>query len=831
MATPKDLAGSVRIASDGEGRTAEVLHFGEGAFLRDADYFRVGSDLVLKGADGQSRKVEGFFDLERPPALVGDDGARIEPDLASLLAKVNAPILVAQAGGGVGTAIGEIKQIVGSATVTRGGQTIQLQEGTPVQQGDQLRTGAGSKVTVQFSDGTTFSLDANARMVLDRMVFDPGTKQGNSLFSVLQGAFVFVSGDIAKTDPSQMLVRTPVATIGIRGTGVGGEVRGEGFVNSFTILTGIIVLINGAATIVLDEVGESVRVTGNNQVFSDPVILTPDEIALQYGDIIRMLNQFVPPERQIVVQLDELSPHDGIFNGAPNQNLTDPDFAGQITGQNFLANFENGNGRIQLVQNGSVFLPIENRTDTAILPPATEPFGLTILGTAGSDFLVGTAGPDQIFGLDGNDTLLGLGGDDTLVGGNGNDVVNGGEGNDVLVAGDGAGDDVYDGGPGFDTIVYTSVPHLPNSTDDDMKIDLSTNTVTGGAIFIGQDQISNIEAVMAGGGDDTLIGSAEANLLHGGLGNDIIDGGAGNDTLDGGDGINTVSFASSAQGVDASLALGMATGNGNDLLSNFSHIVGSSHDDRLAGDAGDNMIQGGGGHDTLVASGGNDTLDGGDGIDLVDFSAATAGVRVFLTTPDSVLGESDGSSEGFGNDVLRGIEHAQGSAFDDTINGSNADNLIMGGAGDDILAGMNGNDTLMGGEGDDVLNGGFGADELWGGAGADTFFYDAPLFAGDTIMDFDSGVDKIQLTRTTFGNTAMAFGSLTLGLNFEVVAEYDGTNGTSTNAIGSKPNFIYDSANATLYYDSNGNQAGGYTSVATFAGTSEAPAASDVQLV
>lgn len=830
MATPREFPATGSSDHVGSGPIGEVLALGDGAFLREADYFRVGSDLVLKGPQGQSLTVEGFFDMERPPVLLGDDGARIEPDLASMLAKVNAPILVAQAGGGgVGTAIGEIKEISGNATVTRGGQTIQLQEGTPVQQGDQLRTGAGSKVTVQFSDGTTFSLDANARMVLDRMVFDPATKQGNSLFSVLQGAFVFVSGDIAKTDPSQMLVRTPVATIGIRGTGVGGEVRGEGFVNSFTILTGVIILINGVATMVLDEAGASVQVTGNSQAFSSPVILTSDEIKLQYGDIIQMLNQFVPAERQIVVEFQDQSPRDGIFNGAPNQNPTDPDFANQVTGQSTMASLDNEAGRIQPATNGALVLPIENRIDNPVMPQPA--FGLTINGTAGADFLVGTAGPDQIFGLDGNDTLLGLAGNDTLVGGNGDDVVNGGEGNDVLVAGDGAGNDIYDGGPGFDTLVYTSVPHLPDSTDDDMKIDLSTNTVTGGAIFIGHDQISNIQAVMAGGGDDTLIGSAEANLLHGGLGNDIIDGGAGNDTLDGGAGENTVSFASSSQGVDVDLALGTASGNGSDLLSNFAHVIGSSHNDRLAGDAGANRIEGGAGQDTLVASAGNDTLDGGDGVDLVDYSSSQAGLRVFLTTPDSVLGERDGSATGHGTDVLRSIENIQGSAFDDTINGSAGNNLIMGGAGDDILAGMNGNDTLMGGAGDDFLNGGPGADELWGGEGADTFFYDAPLFAGDTIMDFDSGVDKIQLSRFTFGNTAMNFGPLTQGLNFEVVANYDGTNGTSTNGTGGKANFVFDSANATLYYDANGNQAGGYTSVATFAGTSEAPVASDVQLV
>ncbi len=55
-------------------------------------------------------------------------------------------------------------------------------------------------------------------MVLDEMVYDPGTQEGSVSLSVIQGVFTFVSGEIAKTDPDAMTLDTPVATIGIRGT-------------------------------------------------------------------------------------------------------------------------------------------------------------------------------------------------------------------------------------------------------------------------------------------------------------------------------------------------------------------------------------------------------------------------------------------------------------------------------------------------------------------------------------------------------------------------------------------------------------------------------------
>ena len=62
-----------------------------------------------------------------------------------------------------------------------------------------------------------------------------------------------------------------------------------------------------------------------------------------------------------------------------------------------------------------------------------------------------------------------------------------------------------------------------------------------------------------------------------------------------------------------------------------------------------------------------------------------------------------------------------------------------------------GNDTLIGGDGADTLIGGGGADDLTGGAGADVFRYDAmtdsTAGAADEIIDFQSGTDKIDLSR------------------------------------------------------------------------------------
>lgn len=77
-----------------------------------------------------------------------------------------------------------------------------------------------------------------------------------------------------------------------------------------------------------------------------------------------------------------------------------------------------------------------------------------------------------------------------------------------------------------------------------------------------------------------------------------------------------------------------------------------------------------------------------------------------------------------------------GTASNDNITGTNKDDIIAGGFG---------NDTLKGGDGDDTLVDDFGADTFWGGNGVDTFVM-APDASTDVIMDFDRGVDVLDLS-------------------------------------------------------------------------------------
>lgn len=86
---------------------------------------------------------------------------------------------------------------------------------------DLIQTGKQSQVQLMLLDRSVFSIGANARLRIDRFVYDPAA--GRSMgATVAKGAFRFMSGRPARQNASS--VSTPVATIGIRGTVFDGAV-------------------------------------------------------------------------------------------------------------------------------------------------------------------------------------------------------------------------------------------------------------------------------------------------------------------------------------------------------------------------------------------------------------------------------------------------------------------------------------------------------------------------------------------------------------------------------------------------------------------------------
>ncbi|TNE63966.1 MAG: hypothetical protein EP335_08265 [Alphaproteobacteria bacterium] len=145
-----------------------------------------------------------------------------------------------------------------------------------------------------------------------------------------------------------------------------------------------------------------------------------------------------------------------------------------------------------------------------------------------------------------------------------------------------------------------------------------------------------------------------------------------------------------------------------------------------------------------------ETLQGSDGDDTL--AATDAGDQVWAR------GGNDSLTGGSGDDTLgggAGNDDIEGGAGADRLFGAAGNDTVSGGAGDDTLFGGAGDDTVSGGTGDDLIYAGAGDDILAGGAGTDAFYFGATS-GNDTVSDFDTGEDVLNLAFSGAGFATLA---------------------------------------------------------------------------
>jgi len=127
---------------------------------------------------------------------------------AGFLATVGGPA-VAQTD--IGAAVIAERQVSGSLN----GQVRTVAVGSDVFADEVIRTGRDSAARLVFLDETQLMMTANAVVTLDRFVFNPDRTATEAVVRATRGAFRWVSG----ASPSGAYeIRTPIATIGVRGT-------------------------------------------------------------------------------------------------------------------------------------------------------------------------------------------------------------------------------------------------------------------------------------------------------------------------------------------------------------------------------------------------------------------------------------------------------------------------------------------------------------------------------------------------------------------------------------------------------------------------------------
>ena len=120
-----------------------------------------------------------------------------------------------------------VKNVSGSATVVRQGQTISATNGMEIWENDTLRTGRNGSVGIVFNDDTFLSLGPGSVLIIDEFVFAPKQGKFSIVVRMLKGTAAYLSGLISKLSPDSAHFKTPTASIGIRGTKFVARVEGE----------------------------------------------------------------------------------------------------------------------------------------------------------------------------------------------------------------------------------------------------------------------------------------------------------------------------------------------------------------------------------------------------------------------------------------------------------------------------------------------------------------------------------------------------------------------------------------------------------------------------
>lgn len=114
--------------------------------------------------------------------------------------------------------IGTVTQQIGQeAKISRDSDTIIVGEGTGINMNDAITT-TKSKLMLTFEDDTRVSVTQQSKLVIDDFIYDPNSGTGKLAMNVAMGTVRYASGAIARNSRENVRLRTPTATIAVRGT-------------------------------------------------------------------------------------------------------------------------------------------------------------------------------------------------------------------------------------------------------------------------------------------------------------------------------------------------------------------------------------------------------------------------------------------------------------------------------------------------------------------------------------------------------------------------------------------------------------------------------------
>jgi hypothetical protein len=219
--------------------------------------------------------------------------------LATLLALSNTTSFAAGSIGVVSDNKGSQCEVLRGKTKTSG------VKGASIESMDTYLTQACAS-NITFKDDTKVKITENSKLVIDDFVYDPKQSDAGKLaMKVTMGTVRYASGQIAKNNPQQVAVKTPTATIAVRGTDFSMTVDETG--RSLVVLlpsckedkdvkqyeleenrckVGEISVSNASGTVVLDKAFEATYITSAEMRPTAPTVIHTIESKINNNLII-----------------------------------------------------------------------------------------------------------------------------------------------------------------------------------------------------------------------------------------------------------------------------------------------------------------------------------------------------------------------------------------------------------------------------------------------------------------------------------------------------------------------------------------------------------------
>ena len=405
--------------------------------------------------------------------------------------------------------VATVSTLSGGATALRGGATIPLAEGMPLEQGDVLVTGDGAKLTVRFNDDAVIELGGSTRVQVKDFMFEP-QEQSFSLH-MLEGMVRSVSGKVVEQNPEAFTLTSPMGIVGIRGTETMHLISSKFEMHSVISLDDghtVIVTTADGRSIVISESLKGVIIALGSQGALEQIDITPDvldEYRMMMEDLGYLYND---PSGLFVLSDAAFMAGLGAYNLVGGLGFLSSERMGGLL--NALAELDESlPGQTGFIPGADPYNPVASNPvpDNPGMYQVYDGNFMSFSGSAFNDTMILNSG--------GNNTLYGGKGDDRIVlaaGSSGTNMVHGGYGSwDHLVVERALDND----------ILYGDADILPQGErGDDDKIEVFGN-MNGGSIYgdaeWGGNMTPDLGAGISYGGNDTIIihGDVLSGIIYG----------------------------------------------------------------------------------------------------------------------------------------------------------------------------------------------------------------------------------------------------------------------------------------------------------------------------